>query len=117
MWSELVNLFILTFRMTEHFNVAHSIRSSVELGCPSHNKETTSIPESVTFILEDILNFSRLAVKAISQDEFTRCFEPKDVRDSSIFGSKTKSFFPSYILTVCYFFGIFIRYFVLFPMR
>lgn len=58
--------------------------------------------------MEDGLSFISLAAQALAQDEFTKCFEPKG------------NSYPSSPLTIGYILwgiGVFIRYFILFPIR
>lgn len=117
----------------EHLTPLVSLNDQKEPALPSESKYTHTISESrpncssdtilyvsvlyFSFALDDALNFSRLAAKSLSQDEFSLCFEPKDVRDISTLSGNFKTLLPTAILTLCYICGIFIRYCILFPMR
>lgn len=55
---------------------------------------------------DDASAFLGFAARALARDEFTQCFEPKPIRSP-------KEYYPY----LTYLFGLFIRYFILFPLR
>lgn len=59
------------------------------------------------FIIEDAMMFMSLAAQSLSQDEFSKCFEPKPLKQPDLNGIKF----------VLWCVGVFIRYCVLLPLR
>jgi hypothetical protein len=68
------------------------------------------------FAIEDGITFMTMAVQAIAQDEFTKCFEPKPAERSSksLFMVKT---IQAIFFVPIYCFLAFVRYFILFPFK
>lgn len=104
--------------MTNENTEKKNVHNLVEFLCCTYARAHTQGEETFDFRLANCLDYVKAGVESIIEDEVTSRFEAEELKNWNLLTRTNRYYeFISWRLTIIWFIGFFIRYFILMPFR